>query len=228
MRQSLGDRMRDPYAIRHAQWGVGELLDRFPEVSIRPSTPGVLTLAGAFDFQTRDSIVGTISDSFSLELRIPQSFPCSFPEVRETGGRIPKAFHTLTGGQLCLGSPLRLRAILTRHPTIYGFVETCILPYLVGFAIFERTGKMPFGELAHGRTGLLDDYKAFFGVSDSKTCIGFLDLLGLKKRVANKRACPCASGRRVGRCHNRKINRLRQVATRFQFREIAAHLHHLK
>jgi hypothetical protein len=34
-------------------------------------------------------------------------------------------------------------------------------------------------------------------------------LAGKKKRIANKLPCPCGSGRRLGRCHNLKVNGLR-------------------
>jgi hypothetical protein len=31
-------------------------------------------------------------------------------------------------------------------------------------------------------------------------------LLTIHKRIANKRRCPCGSGNRAGRCHNKKLN----------------------
>ena len=37
----------------------------------------------------------------------------------------------------------------------------------------------------------------------------FCLLASMLRRRANKRPCPCGSGRRLGRCHNRKVNALR-------------------
>ena len=46
----------------------------------------------------------------------------------------------------------------------------------------------------------------------------FLCLTGMKKRVANKHPCPCGSGRRLGRCHCRRVNHLRRTIGRTWFR----------
>ena len=45
----------------------------------------------------------------------------------------------------------------------------------------------------------------------------FLCLTGMKKRVANKHPCPCGSGRRLGRCHCRRVNHLRRTIGRTWF-----------
>jgi hypothetical protein len=69
---------------------------------------------------------------------------------------------------------------------------------------------MPFDELAHGVAGLLDDYRRILGFATDAACREALRLLALKRRIANKSPCPCGSGRRLGRCHNRRLNRLRE------------------
>lgn len=203
---------------------VATLLDRFPDLSIHPSNPGELVVAGTIDFRTSHSSYGEFADSFAVELRIPSSFPRLLPAVRETGGRIGPKFHRMDDGTLCLGSAIRLRIVTSKEPTLLGFVNRCLLPYLVGFSVHERTGKMPFDELKHGVRGLLDDYRSILGVSDDSTCVGLLSLLRIKKRVANKKPCPCGSGKRVGRCHNLTLNALRLIAPRNWFALIFANL----
>jgi SEC-C motif len=44
-------------------------------------------------------------------------------------------------------------------------------------------------------------------------------LTTLKKRVANKHLCPCGSNRRLGKCHNLTVNRLRKQLGRSWFRK---------
>ena len=209
---------------RHATWGLDELLDRYPGMSRRPASSGELVVAGTLDYRTNHPLLGAIEDAFKIELRIPAVFPRVVPRVRELDGRVPENFHRIANGDLCLGSPLRLQLILSKTPTLVGFVEKCVVPYLVGFNVFEQTGKMPFGELAHGLQGLFDEYKQIFGVKADSACVEFLRLLSLKRRVANKRPCPCSSGRRLGKCHNRQANNLRNVASRFHYRSLAAQL----
>lgn len=209
---------------RYATWGLDELLDRHPGLSRRPSRSGELVVAGTLDYRTEHPSLGAIEDAFTIELRIPAVFPRVVPRVRELDGRVPADFHRVLNGDLCLGSPLRLQLILSKNPTLVGFVGKCVVPYLVGFNVFERTGEMPFGELAHGNRGLFDEYKQIFGVRADSACVQFLHLLSLRKRVANKRPCPCGSGRRLGKCHNRQANSLRKVASRFHYRSLAAQL----
>lgn len=216
--------MRDALKRRDSTWGLDDLLDRYPALSRRPSDCGDLMLAGTLDYQAVHPSFGTITDSFVLDFRIPPAFPRSIPTVRETAGRIPRDYHRLADGELCLGSPLRLLLTIAEHPTLIGFVERCVLPYLVRFTIYERTGNVPFGELAHGNRGLLDDYRQLLRARSDHACVRFMTLLGMKKRVANKLPCPCESGRRFGRCHHRQLNRLRMIAPRFYYTQAAAEL----
>jgi hypothetical protein len=214
--------MRKNRAKRHAEWRLDELFDRY-DLSIRPSQLGELILAGVVDFRTEHPSCGSIEDAFKIEIRVPADFPVSVPSVWETGGRIGQSFHRLQDGSLCLGSPLRLQLTVSRHPTLLGFVDKCVLPYLVGYSIYKKTNRMPFGELAHGGNGLVDDYSAILGMPTGKACAESLRLLSLRKRIANKKRCPCGKGR-LGRCHNRQLNRLRPLANRSAFATLALQL----
>ena len=46
------------------------------------------------------------------------------------------------------------------------------------------------------------------------SAIPYCMLAAMKRRLANKRPCPCGSGRRLGRCHNRRVNTLRNQVGR--------------
>jgi hypothetical protein len=67
------------------------------------------------------------------------------------------------------------------------------------------------------RTGLLDDLASMIGMDDDLVLLGFVRLLAMKKRKANKLPCPCGTGVRLGRCHNRKLNTLRDKLGRGWF-----------
>src|ERR1051326_5548167 len=102
------------------------------------------------------------------------------------------------------GSPLRLMLELSRRPTLTGFAEECLIPYL--FAISHKLrfgGPLPFDELQHGTPGILSDYRELFGLETPGQAQHALTLLGMKKRRANKLPCPCACGKRleIGRAH---------------------------
>jgi hypothetical protein len=209
---------------RLKQLGLSQLFERYPEFSIIPSTVGELALAGTIDFQTSHPACGEFTEAFSIEIHVPSSFPLKVPRVLEVGARIESTFHHIGEQELCLGAELRLLLLTRQHPTLLGFIDHCVLPYLIGYSVFKRTGSMPFSELEHGVRGLLDDYRNLLGVKDDSICIGLLAMLRFKKRIANKKLCPCGSGKRLGQCHNRSVNRLRSVGPRRELGRIVNNL----
>jgi hypothetical protein len=213
--------MHSPWSATLRRWGIDDLLRRFPDLALRPQRHGGIVIAGDLRFNAVVPKFSVIEDAFTVEIRIPANFPSTLPSVFERNGRIPETYHRMTDGSLCLGSPLGLRLKAAAGKTLLAFVEACLIPYLAGYCIYEKVGEMPFDELEHGIPGLLKEYGLLTGSTSDAACIGFIKCLGLRKRVANKRMCPCGSGRRLGRCHNRRINPLRGVASRAWYRGTA-------
>jgi hypothetical protein len=188
--------------------GLDTLLLAQPGLAVRPRVGHELVITGEFSFRARWRGV-EVSDTYSIEIAVPASFPPDLPAVKEVGGRIPPDFHRYRDGTLCLGSPIRLSLTLGRSPDLSRFLECCLVPYLYGYSYKEQHGKLPFGELQHGGVGIVQDLQRLLGVSEQSTCIELLHLTSMARRLANRRPCPCGSGRRVGRCHHRVLNRLR-------------------
>lgn len=203
--------------------GLREFLRSYPKMAIRPSSGADLRLKGSFDFAAHHAKGGDIQDSFTLEIIVPSGFPRELPRVTETGGRIPRTgeYHiNPTDNTLCLGSPLSLLIELSKKPTLEGFAENCLVPYLFGISHKQRTGdSLPFGELDHGVNGLFADYLQLFGLQTREQLIYAFRLLGMKKRRANKHPCPCGCGTRLGRCKfNLCLGEFRKIASRTWFR----------
>lgn len=203
--------------------GLREFLRSYPKMAIRPSLGGGLRLKGSFEFAAHHAKEGNIHDSFALEMIVPNGFPRELPRVTETGGRIPRTgeYHVNgTDNTLCLGSPLSLLLRISKKPTLEGFAENCLVPYLFAVSRKLKTGGLlPFGELAHGRTGIRDDYTALFGLKNPKNVDRVLALLGMKKRRTNKLPCPCGCRKRLGRCSfNLRLRAFRTLASRSWFR----------
>lgn len=203
--------------------GLAEFLRVYPFMAVRPTSGKSLVIKGDFAFQADHPIFGHLHDSFCLKIEVPESFPKGVPTVYETAGRIPKngKYHVNEDdGSLCLGSPLALLMILAKSPSLCGFAEKCLVPYLFAVAHkLKNGGPMLFGELAHGSPGLLDDYMRVLGLKSPEQVAKTLAILGRKKRVANKLPCPCGCGVRVGKCRfNRLLGLLRTVACRGWFR----------
>jgi hypothetical protein len=199
------------------KWSVDEALRRYPGLSLQSADGSGIHLRGEIDFRARYPNHPEIDDTYEVEICIPKSFPRDLPTAMETGGRIPGDFHTNYDKTLCLGSEVRQHLLLGKSPSLHVFVEKCLIPFLYGFSHKEQFGELPFGELSHGKRGIIEDYMTLFRVTSKKVCIDLLALAAMKKRSANKEICPCSSGRRVGKCHNRVLNHYRRLLGRKWF-----------
>jgi len=191
-------------------------------MAIRPAREVHLRLTGRFAFVACHPAEGEVRDCFALQIDVPEAFPKDLPNVKEIEGRIPPlaAYHINPDGTLCLGSPLRLLLRLSKAPSLIGFAESCLIPYLFAISHKLTSGRpLPFGELAHGSKGLLADYVMLFGLKNPDNARYALKLLGMKKRRANKLPCPCSCGIRLGRCRfNARLREFRAMASRGWFR----------
>jgi hypothetical protein len=205
------------------QQGVVDFLRDYPGMTIAPSIEDHFILKGIFKFKAAVKGLPEIEDSYNLVIRIPSKFPFHLPIVEEVDEKIPRDrnHHINPDDTLCLGSPLRLFKKLSRNPTINVFAEECLVPYLYAVSYKLRNGgDFIFGELAHGQTGVIHDYTQLFGLETREQVLSAIRLLGIDRRLANKQACPCKCGKRLGVCSFRKvINQFRQIAPSSYYRE---------
>jgi hypothetical protein len=139
--QTLDARLtREPSSIP----GLRDFLRAYPFMAFRPRPEKPFLLRGRFQFVAQHRDAGEVEDAFELEIDIPTAFPKDIPKVTETGGRIPRTsdYHVnQTDGTLCLGSPLRLPSLVSAAPTLIGFSEKCLIPYIFGISQKLRTGQ---------------------------------------------------------------------------------------
>lgn len=210
----LDSSIRDKYT----RWRVSQLLEEHPELRITPSRGDSIRITGVVSFHLQGPIGDPINDEYEIEFVVPARFPAALPRATETAGRIPVSFHHFDDGSLCLGAPIALRLGLSKSPDLVTYVDHFLVPYLFGYTYFQIHGELPFGELTHGAPGITEYICGLFGVNHSTDASMFLRLGSLRKRDANKIACPCGSGMRVGCCHNQEVNKLRNQHGRRWFR----------
>lgn len=183
-----------------------------------------ITLAGTYRCQAQKVGHHAIDEQYPLKIHFPPRYPLAIPTVIETGGRITRHpdFHTYMDGSFCLGSEIRIRDIIRENPRLTDFSEKVLDPFLYSVSHKIRYGDFPYGELAHGEPGLIDDYERLFHVRGKKAVLGVLQALGVRKRVANKLPCPCFCGYRMGRCDFRfQVEGWRNLARRQWYRQHA-------
>lgn len=201
--------MADAFRKWYESLLLDSVLDRYQWLRVAPSRGTDLLIRGRLGFKATGPTGEVIEDEYKIEITVSPAFPVRIPLVRETGGRIALNYHKLEGNFLCLGAATTLRLQLRASPTLMTFVERIVIPYLYGHSYFQKHGTMPFGELGHGDAGILAEIAGYFGAREGAQPEEFLRLAGLQKRRANRQACPCGSGWRLGRCHHRQVNSFR-------------------
>lgn len=195
---------------------LSQFLRDYPGMSTAPCSGTGVCLRGKFRFKAEVSGGDQIDDSYKLEIVVSVKFPQALPKVKETGGKIPRDgnFHVNPDGTLCLGSPLRLLRKVHSSPSLTGFADKCLVPYLYAVSYkLRHGGDFVFGELAHGDQGIVDDYSVMLGLKERHQVTQAIQLLGMKKRLANKKPCPCGCGKRLGVCpFHHKLNEFRKMA----------------
>lgn len=209
--------------VSDAGLGIDDFLRDFPSMARRPPRVGnAVGLKGVFAFTAKSNEHGELTDRYELRIDVPRGFPKALPIVMELGGKIPRrdGFHINSDNTLCLGSPLRLLVKLATAPTLLGFADTCLVPFLFAISYkLRHGGPLLFDELAHGIPGMLADYMDLFRLAAQAQVVKTLKLLGMKKRLANKQQCPCGCSLRLGRCtFNRRIAPFRELTSRSLYR----------
>lgn len=203
-----------------------ELSTVYSDLVLSQDVPGRWVMRGDLRFSATFEAI-TIEDAFAVLLLLPRDYPSSPPNIQETGGRIPRNFHTHFDGSLCLGAPLAVRLAFLRNPKLLPFVNNQVIPFLFSFNYWQTYGKMPFGELSHGITGILEYYQDLFHVNDHRQILGLLKILA-DNNYRGHHSCPCGSGLNLRRCHGTQLRdlMLAQPAEQF-FKEMVSILSNL-
>lgn len=202
--------MNMAFVNREIEW----LLRRQPLISRLPFLGKECLLEGTYRFQ--GSMAGFPEISQELDLRFEIKLTDSFfrPLVKETSSVIPKNgdHHVNSDGSFCIGSEWGIYDAMGGVQTMEAFVENCLDPYLFKVLAKVRgiTNEIIGGELPHGDAGTIEFYGELLGFSTVVQLKSAANLILLKKRIANKRACPCGCGKKLGQCsYHNTLNKIR-------------------
>lgn len=183
-----------------------ELVQTFPSLRLCEDRPRHWVIRGKISFSASFQN-DTITDTFSVMIILPDDYPHSPPNVQETGGRIPADFHQNPDRTLCLGIPIEVRQRFKKEPTLLAFVEKLLIPYLYSYSYFEKYGKLPFGEFAHGGKGIREYYQELFKTDDIYIVLELLKIMA-NGSYRGHHLCPCNSGKILRKCHGQLILKL--------------------
>lgn len=155
----------------------------------------------------------TIADTFEVRIGIPNAYPEILPVVRETGGKVDRSWgHVNPDGTLCLGVPIEVRRIFSEQPSLLGFVNRLVIPYLYSYGHWRDHGRHPFGEAEHGDAGIVRYYVDALDLRNEVSVLAVLSYL-LRYGYRGHLPCPCGSGVRTRRCHADALRQLSEHHT---------------
>jgi len=202
--------------------GLEDFLASHPRIRIVAINNDQVELAGEYHLKAQLAGSQLIDRTYQLRLVCPHDYPRKLPKVLDEGRYFPRnqEYHTYSDGSFCLGSELKIKSLLLSDHSFTAFFEYIVDRFLYAITHRIEFGNFPFGELAHGEQGLVDDYGEMFGLSEKLSVLRALRALGKRKREANKLPCPCGCGRRLGRCNYRfLLNEFRNIERRRWFRQ---------
>lgn len=144
---------------------------------------------------------GPISE-FDIEIVLSPRYPDREPKVFEIGGRIARNpdRHVNSDGDCCVTVWEHWLASTQDH-SFGSFLNGPLHQFFLGQYWFEKTGKWPFGEYAHGDNGLWEAYAEVLGIPNKKKDVLYRLRLLSQDWPKGHWLCPCGSGRRLRRCH---------------------------
>ena len=167
-----------------------------------------IAVSGALSFEGSHDRLATITDTFEIDLLIPEGYPDRLPRVRETGAKIAGDYdHVYADGRLCLAVPVEERRIFGQQPSLLGFVNGLVVPYLYGYCHWRRYGKHPFGEQKHGAEGIVQYYVERLRLKDDIAALSVVAFL-FEYGYRGHHACPCGNGQIVRKCHGSVLREL--------------------
>ena len=214
MKEGLAAQIAELQAVHD---GLTEIEEREHEVAV----------SGALSFEATHDRLGTITDTFEIKLLVPEGYPDRLPRVRETRAKITGDYdHVYADGRLCLAVPVEERRIFGQQPSLLGFVNGLVVPYLYGYCHWERHGEHPFGEQKHGAKGIVQYYVERLHLKDDMAALAIVAFL-FEHGYRGHHACPCRSGQIVRRCHGSALRELHENHTPETLRiDFAAVLEH--
>jgi hypothetical protein len=183
----------------------GALAVPYPGLVVTRNGEGAL-IEGTVDLHHNNVSFG----SFLVTIQVDHDYPETQPVCREIGGRIPRNpdHHTNGNGTLCLGVPEEIWMRMNGVFEIKAFIDTCLVPFLIGAACKLSGGTWPHGERGHGAVGIVEFYAERFGTHDPSRVLDVIAMLS-EPVVRGHWPCPCGSGEVLRRCHRTAVLEMR-------------------
>jgi hypothetical protein len=95
------------------------------------------------------------------------------------------------------------------QPSLIGFVNRLVIPYLYGYCYWKQHGRHPFDEQQHGHEGIVQHYMDTLHLADELAALAVVCFL-FEYGYRGHHLCPCGSVLKVRNCHGPALRALHQ------------------
>ena len=160
------------------------------------------------EFELKNESTDLVLETYELEIFFSnRSFVSQFPQVYEISEKIPRIAdrHMYENGMLCLATSLDEFINCSRGINLSYFTEKIIKPFLATQTLISlgEIDSFPQGEYSHGKKGILESYKEYFGLKSLDEA--FLMLKALALKMGRNERCFCNGQKKYKQCHLKLI-----------------------
>lgn len=162
---------------------------------------------------------------YEIKIRFPMKFPQSEPVVHETGKTIPQCpdYHINSDGTCCIVI-WEIWKLSVKKVSIQNYFDGPLKNFFFGQYVKKNTGKWPFGEERHGKTGIIKAFaKRLSCNSNEKEVLDHLQFL-LTDEFKNRFPCPCGSRKVSKECCIERLARVKKEIPKQNAREMLLRL----
>ena len=178
-------------------------------------------LVGKIDFQSSYNNI-ELSDSYDIHVDLNTKLKDSIPKVYETSEKIVNIakklnidsvdLHLNTDNSLCLVIKDRENEYFEDEFTIQEYFENCIEPYLYWVSFYEKFGKAPWEEYAHGNLGYFELFDE--GHITYEKLMNKFNLYEIRNYLLSYQdnKCICSKNKKGNNCHPKIFSALKKIS----------------
>lgn len=196
---------------------ISEVLNIYNKLKCNKIQKGTYRIYGELEFKVCSPEI--IRGKYQIEIIVTKQFPNKLPIVKEIAGDIPKDFHKNTDEILCLGVETEIKIFLQNNPNLLRFINSFVIPYFYSFKLWQKTGKVPFGERSHEIRGIVEYYKEYLLLNNIQSILNILRYVCTISKINQNHRCPCGSGKNINECyHYSQIKNLVKINVKDDYR----------
>lgn len=186
-----------------------DVKDYFPRLSYTWNQEGkTWVVRGELDIC---DVEGVYWNTFDIAILVPEAYPYCVPIIIERSEIIPRDidWHISKEGICCVDSDNSLLAMSKRGINLKDFLSDKIYNYFANQLYKLQEREYAGEEYKHFTEGTIQYYIEELRIPSIEHILVFLNKILSKGDLTRNKLCPCGSGRKIKKCHEKEIDTIK-------------------